>query len=281
MHEWLIWYYRYHLSVYLYLPPLSPPALDHIIQQLQEVAGGEGEFDLWSIAQFQPHFFAKGGDYYKQVVRAYGGNVPDNTHFQFREFPGKTFAFSKKAKRLEVCVDICMCVYVCALSCAYMCATMYNVYTCTSILFSSNSRSFLACIYTPFACSPQKKRRTRTHTHTHCEGVSGEETRASWSSLTGGGGSGQRGIHWHPSRPERGGGGIICEIVTLLSPSLPLTLLSHCPAHSLSVCLLLIFLSFPVFSPWNIFSSCPTLTHTLFIQVSSPLAFIFFTIASL
>ena len=87
--------------------PLSPHlslsyvALDHIIQQLQDVAGVE--FDLWTIAQHQAHFFAKGGDYYKQVVKAYGGNVADNTHFQFREFPGKTFAFNKKEERLEVC----------------------------------------------------------------------------------------------------------------------------------------------------------------------------------
>ena len=85
---------------------LSYVALDHIIQQLQEVAGAE--FDLWTIAQHQPHFFAKGGDYYKQVVRAYGGNVADNTHFQFREFPGKTFAFNKKEERLEVCLTHCI-----------------------------------------------------------------------------------------------------------------------------------------------------------------------------
>ena len=42
-------------------------------------------------------------DYYKQVVRAYGGKVAENPHFQFREFPGKTFVFNKKGERLEVC----------------------------------------------------------------------------------------------------------------------------------------------------------------------------------
>ena len=88
-------------------------ALDHIIRQLQDTAGSE--FDLWTIAQFQPHFFKKGGDYYKQVVQAYGGEIADKTHFQFREFPNKTFAYNEAEERLDVRVCVCVCVCVCSL----------------------------------------------------------------------------------------------------------------------------------------------------------------------
>ena len=90
------------LYIYIYI------ALDQLIQQLQETTGGGGDLDIWAIAQHQPHFFAKDGDYYKQVVEKYGGSVPDNTHFQFREFPGKTFAFNKKKESLEVSVCVCL-----------------------------------------------------------------------------------------------------------------------------------------------------------------------------
>ena len=89
---------------------LTRTALDHIIQQLQESAGSE--FDLWSIAQFQPHFFKKGGDYYKQVMMAYEDKLADNTHFQFREFPNKTFAFNQAEERLDVSTVLQLHMYI-------------------------------------------------------------------------------------------------------------------------------------------------------------------------
>ena len=33
---------------------------------------------------------------------AYEGKLADNTHFQFREFPNKTFAFNQAEERLDV-----------------------------------------------------------------------------------------------------------------------------------------------------------------------------------
>lgn len=39
-----------------------------------------------------------------QVIDTYGGKIKDHTHFQFREFPKKTFAFNAEQERLELCL---------------------------------------------------------------------------------------------------------------------------------------------------------------------------------
>ncbi len=52
----------------------------------------------------QPQLFARGGDYYQQVVHTYGDELRDNTHFQFREFPEKTFAYNVQTQSLQLCL---------------------------------------------------------------------------------------------------------------------------------------------------------------------------------
>lgn len=60
--------------------------------------------DLWTLAQYQPQLFARGGDYFEQVVQLYGDQLRDNTHFQFKEFPNKTFAYSVQHQSLQLCL---------------------------------------------------------------------------------------------------------------------------------------------------------------------------------
>lgn len=62
------------------------------------------EVDLWSVAQYQPQLFRKGGDYYKQVIDQYGTQLRDNTHIQFKELPNKTFAFNVNTESLDLCL---------------------------------------------------------------------------------------------------------------------------------------------------------------------------------
>ena len=71
---------------------------------LQQVLGAA--VDLWSLAQHQPLMFSKGGEYYQQVIQQHGHRLKNNTHFQFKEFPRKTFAYNKERERLEVCLGI-------------------------------------------------------------------------------------------------------------------------------------------------------------------------------
>ena len=63
-----------------------------------------GEVDLWAIAQHQPQLFRKGGDYYQQVLSQYGDQLKDHTHFQFKEFSNKVFAYNAAKECLEICL---------------------------------------------------------------------------------------------------------------------------------------------------------------------------------
>ena len=64
------------------------------------------QVDLWTLAQHQPQMFQKGGDYYQQVLRQYGDQLKDHTHFQFKEFPNKSFAYNAQKERLELCLGV-------------------------------------------------------------------------------------------------------------------------------------------------------------------------------
>ena len=79
--------------------PLSA-AINTILQQML------GEVDLWSLAQHQPQLFRKGGDYYEQVMRSYGSQLKDHTHFQFKEFSDKTFSYNAQKESLEICLGM-------------------------------------------------------------------------------------------------------------------------------------------------------------------------------
>lgn len=41
-------------------------------------------------------------------MQTYSGSIADKTHFQFREFPNKTFAYNKAEERLDVSVCVCV-----------------------------------------------------------------------------------------------------------------------------------------------------------------------------
>ena len=69
---------------------------------LQKMLGKD--MDLWSVAQHQPQLFAKGGDYYKQVMERYGSQLSDNAHIQFQELPNKTFAYNAGSECLDLCL---------------------------------------------------------------------------------------------------------------------------------------------------------------------------------
>jgi len=65
------------------------------------------ELDQWSIYQHQPREFGKDGYFYRQVLQKFGDRVQHNTHIQFREMPGKTFAFNQEKECLELCLGGC------------------------------------------------------------------------------------------------------------------------------------------------------------------------------
>ena len=74
---------------------------------LQHMLGKE--VDLWSVAQHQPRLFLKDGDYYQQVMHRYGTHIQDNAHIQFKELPGKTFAYNARTECLELCLGKTAC----------------------------------------------------------------------------------------------------------------------------------------------------------------------------
>lgn len=67
--------------------------------------------DFWLVGQSQPAMFAKGGEYYRQVVEQYGSQLKTGTHLQFNEFPNKVFAFNAEKETLELCLGEGLCVW--------------------------------------------------------------------------------------------------------------------------------------------------------------------------
>ena len=81
----------------------NPPTAEGIYEHVSGDKEQQG-VDLWPMAQHQPHMFRKGGNYYEQILQTYGENLKHLTHFQFEEFPNKTFAYNAHDQRLDLCL---------------------------------------------------------------------------------------------------------------------------------------------------------------------------------
>eukprot|EP00731_Ephydatia_muelleri_P024943 Em0017g26a len=73
-------------------------------EEREEREGGKGgkTFNSWMFLQNMPQLFAKGGQYYEQVVKLKGQK--ESLHVQFPDIPNKVFALNIHKEVLEVCL---------------------------------------------------------------------------------------------------------------------------------------------------------------------------------